>query len=62
MFIIKMTFSDEEVQRIQDRLSRKVPLAPPLPPRIEQIVDAMEFSDDDIKKAAAAAVAALAGE
>ncbi|NHZ96300.1 YdiU family protein [Massilia sp. CCM 8734] len=62
MFIVTMSFSDEEIQRIQERLSCKVPLIPPLSPRIEQIIEEMEFSDDDLRKASAAASAALASE
>lgn len=62
MFTVAMSFSDEEIHRIQERLSRKVPLTPPLFPHIEQIIDEMEFSDDDLRKASAAARAALASE
>ena len=62
MFTVTMSFSDDEIQRIQERLARKVPLIPPLSPHIERIINEMEFSDDDLRKASAAASAALASE
>ncbi|NHZ42219.1 hypothetical protein [Massilia aquatica] len=62
MFIFRTTFTEEDVQRLEQRLAvYRVP-SPPVSARTEQIIDAVEFSSEDVQNAATAAANALARE
>ncbi|ATQ73461.1 hypothetical protein CR152_02235 [Massilia violaceinigra] len=62
MFIFRTTFTEEDVQRLEERLSLRVAPRPPFSARTQQIIDAVEFSPEDVKKAATAAAIAMASE
>lgn len=55
MYTFLSIFTDEEMQRIAEKMSGKVDTKSPLSPRSLEIIKSVHFSSDELKKAGIAA-------